>query len=206
MELKEYTDSERLMFSVSSEGREDKTYIIISSCSKKATHIMVFKWKNGLVSPKEQPISEWGEPVNIFDRLELLRRMNGAAGVSGSAGEYVVAAALRDEAGAYHCDRTTAALISPNNTVWYSLNYVKTNDLDRVMVSFNPSNKENNAGFIPFNEIFYSVSHHPDLKYPISDKLMKNAMFEIFVPRDCRVKLTCESSRIKISEELRKGK
>ena len=206
MELKEYIDSERLIFNVSTETRENKTYIIIGSCSKKATHIMVFKWRSGLVSPKDLPVSEWGEPVNIFDRQELLHRMGGAAGVSGNAGEYVVAAAMRDEAGVHYCDRITAELINNHNVVWYSVSYTRNNDCDKVTVSFNPAKKESNAGFIPFNEIFYTVSHHPNLKYPISEKMMKNEMFEIIVPRDCRVSLICESSRIKISEELRKGK
>jgi|GEM_PF-6047743 len=204
MHVKEYIDSERFTLNVSTESKDDKTYIMINGCSKKATHIIVFKWGNRFFSPKDVNISEWGDPVSIFDRLQLIHNEGGRASVSGNVGEYVIAAAKQDESGVYHCDKITAVIVDAgeHNTVWYSLTRMRqTQDCDKVIISFKPTLKENNANFIPYNEIFYIIDYYKNLKYPISDKIMKNDMFEIFVPRDCNIRLICaENSRIKISE------
>ena len=204
VQLKEHNESERFTLRVSTESRDNKTYIVINGCSKKATHILVFKWKSGIFAPKDVNISDWGSPVSVFDRQELIHSWGGKASVGGNAGEYLISAARRDENGVYHCDKFTAVIVDAgdHNTVWYSINYSRQNpECDKVTVSFKPTLKENNANFIPFSEIFYTVSHHINLKYPISDKMMKNDMFEIFVPRDCRIRLDCtDGSRVKVSE------
>ena len=201
MKLMEYASEESLELDVHAENEGDKTYIILKGLSRRATHIIVFKWKKGITSPKDIDITEWGEPVGIFDGFKLLHNNGGKTSIGGVAGEHFVAAAQRDKNDVYYCDKYTIVKVNAgeHTNVLYSVNRTRqTQECDKIAVSFF---KPTTGSLIPYNEIFYIIDRNSKLKYPINEKILKNDTFEIFVLRDSHIGLICaEGSHIKVSE------
>lgn len=203
MRLVEYNEEESLKFSFISKSEADRTYIIIDKLKKRATHILVFKRDKSLFSPKDTDISEWGEPVRVFDGNDLIQNRAGKLNIGGTVGEYFAAAAKLGGGGVYYCDKNSVAAFTAGThaSVLYSVARTRQTDCDKIAVSFKPAIKENNANFIPYNDILYIINRDYRVKYPISERMINNDMFEVFVPRDSVISLICaEGSRIQVNE------
>lgn len=203
MKLKESPDS--LNLDIRTESEADRTYIIITGLAKRASHVLVFKWEKGIFSPKETDLSEWGEPVCVIDGYDLIYHKGGRASIGGIAGEYYAAAARRSGDDVFYCDKSSAVKFEAgeHTNILYSATRIREvyPECDKITVSFKPSVRDRTVSFIPFNDIFYIIGFDNTLKYPISEKMLKDDKFDVFVPRDAHFSLTCvERSHIKISE------